>query len=298
MVELKSPLIVGLQITGCCNLSCRYCYADKLQSVNIPFGILKKILDDLSLMEVFQVLIEGGEPFLHPHFLDIVEYGLARFPDIAILTNGTIYDEKTFKKLSELHKIHPELNLQISLDSHVPEINDKSRGKGKEVIKNIERFLSYGLDLTIATVVHSKNAEFADKIIDYFYPRIKRYHFMNIMPTKGNLHEWKTYRCEKEKIDSIWLSLEKRKQNTDILISYPCDNLNSWMGKSTIKAKNCLAGIVRCYITPNLDVVACNIADFSIMGNLRLNSFQDIWFSEKAENIRNEKNPQCAEIIA
>ncbi|KKK58642.1 hypothetical protein LCGC14_3042360, partial [marine sediment metagenome] len=64
-------------------------------------------------------------------------------------------------------------------------------------------------------------------------------------------------------------------------------------GVSTICAKNCLAGIVRAYITPTMDLLACNIVNSSVMGNLKNSTLSEVWFSPEAEIIRNRNYPPC-----
>ncbi|KKL89237.1 hypothetical protein LCGC14_1916750, partial [marine sediment metagenome] len=67
MVELNAPFFVGVQITGRCNLSCRYCYAARLPRIDLPLMEGERLFREMKENDVFQIIIEGGEPFLHPN---------------------------------------------------------------------------------------------------------------------------------------------------------------------------------------------------------------------------------------
>lgn len=295
MVEVKAPLVLGIQITGRCNLACKYCYAVGLPPKDLPFEECLRLFQELKQNDVFQVIIEGGEPFLHPAITTIVENGLSSFPDLAVLSNGTSITEKTCIWLAELRERFPRFGLQISLDSHIPEINDTLRAKGQDVLENIELLLSHGIEITIATVVHRYNVDYVRALIEFFYPRIRRFHFMNLMRTARKGNHAKAFGLGGKSSKEFWKSLKLYSLPSDLSISYPDDDINREFGTSTICAKNCLAGIVRAYITPELDLLACNIADSVVMGNLCEVSLREAWFSCAAERIRNLPYPPCAQ---
>ena len=91
MVGIKAPLTVSFQITGKCNLNCLYCYAWPHTNKIVPKEKVLTIIEQLIDYEVFEIIFEGGEPFMHPDFIDILktcaDWGLEQ---IGIATNGTI----------------------------------------------------------------------------------------------------------------------------------------------------------------------------------------------------------------
>jgi radical SAM protein with 4Fe4S-binding SPASM domain len=46
-------------------------------------------------------------------------------------------------------------------------------------------------------------------------------------------------------------------------------------------------------INANGDVVACNMAFRSILGNLHASSFEEIWYSKTADDFRAMRTPLC-----
>jgi hypothetical protein len=70
----KTPELVDIKITDYCPFGCPFCYqgsttaevhADRYKVSNIAYALAK--------MKVFEVAIGGGEPTLHPHFIEILD---------------------------------------------------------------------------------------------------------------------------------------------------------------------------------------------------------------------------------
>jgi hypothetical protein len=53
-----------------------------------------------------------------------------------------------------------------------------------------------------------------------------------------------------------------------------------------------MGGTTRIDIEPDLTVMACPMSD-EVLGNLAEQTFEEMWFSERAERIRAEDRPYC-----
>lgn len=296
MVEIKAPLIAGIQITGRCNLRCKYCYAHPASATDISLCEVKTILEQFKKMGVFQILIEGGEPFLHPDFFQILESSLHYYPSSGILTNGTQINKGEIYRISRLLENYPHLSIQVSLDSHLEDINDRTRGMTNRVTETIRLLAEAKVDVTVAITIHRQNIDYAESVIDYFYPLVKKFHYMNLMPTRIALQNHDFLFPENSRLEKFWDDLSKKIQSmsSDISVSYPYDTPNAELGKSIFQCQGCLAGITRVNITPDLNVIACPISSEEIMGNLKEADFESIWFSQKAEEIRDNQIPLCS----
>jgi len=294
MVVIQAPLVASIQITGRCNLDCKYCYAWPLTQTDIPKEKILALIEQLVDHGIFEIIIDGGEPFLHPKFIDILRnLDELCIEEIGIATNGTLLTKDTVKELVKLRD-YLYGKIQVSLDSHIPNINDKTRGLGDRVLRNLEYLIKAELNPSIATVVHKQNIGVADKIIDYFYPRITRYHYMNLMPTAKSMKNKGFLLPSWKELEEFWSKLElKSKTYTDAMISYPYSKKSDFKTYRRIKSSGCLAGLTRIAIDPELNVLACSIAKNSIMGNLNDYSFDDVWFSKRAEEIRSRTYPLC-----
>jgi uncharacterized Fe-S cluster-containing radical SAM superfamily protein len=123
------------QITGTlCNLTCTHCFISCSPS-NRNFGFLDyeqviRILRESRKLGVKEYYYTGGEPFMHPRMLDILDQTL-RIGPATVLTNGTLFREKTVERLKTLRdgSIY-SLELRVSIDGPDAASNDPIRGSG------------------------------------------------------------------------------------------------------------------------------------------------------------------------
>lgn len=151
----KSPVpslrYLELQITDKCNLKCRHCYIEKQKDNELSYQDIKKILSEFEDMQGLRLLITGGEPLLHKRFEDINRI----LPDFMfrkiLLTNGLLLNQKVLKGLNVEE-------IQISVDG-LKNAHDALRGKGsfEHAIKAIRLAADSGFDVSVSTMIHSKN---------------------------------------------------------------------------------------------------------------------------------------------
>jgi pyruvate-formate lyase-activating enzyme len=114
-----------------CNLSCDYCCAEssphaaaRLLSADVVRAAVAEFVADGGT----EVMITGGEPFLHPELGEIVQAVIDHVP-VILLTNGMVYHRGNRRRtLEEMDR--DRVTLQISLDSSTPELHDRHRGAG------------------------------------------------------------------------------------------------------------------------------------------------------------------------
>lgn len=79
---------------------------------------------------VRELYFTGGEPFLHPELLEILEDSLAHAP-CTVLTNGTLFTAARLERLGRLRdRTRYSLELRVSLDGHDAGTHDRFRGAG------------------------------------------------------------------------------------------------------------------------------------------------------------------------
>jgi uncharacterized radical SAM superfamily Fe-S cluster-containing enzyme len=106
--ETKPPLLAVIDLTNRCNYHCPVCFADSLPAKDTYFldvptvrRMLQALLDHGS-PPCRQIQFSGGEPTLHPQFLDIVR--MARdmgFTHIQAATNGSRFEDHAFVQQAE-----------------------------------------------------------------------------------------------------------------------------------------------------------------------------------------------------
>lgn len=71
--KASTPELVDLKITGWCDAGCKFCYMGSTkEGQHADMGSIRKIVDHLNSLDVFEVAIGGGEPTKHPHFKEII----------------------------------------------------------------------------------------------------------------------------------------------------------------------------------------------------------------------------------
>jgi len=69
-----TPELVDIKITNYCDTGCKFCYQNSgTNGKHAEISVIRKIADVLKKCEVFEVAIGGGDPVLHPGFLNILE---------------------------------------------------------------------------------------------------------------------------------------------------------------------------------------------------------------------------------
>ena len=97
----KSPLVIQLELTTLCNLNCKFCFskAGKPRENELKTNEIKRVIRQLKDAEVLSFFLTGGEPTLHPDFIEITNYISDLDLDCFVLTNGT---QLTAKMLSQI----------------------------------------------------------------------------------------------------------------------------------------------------------------------------------------------------
>ncbi len=108
---------IYLMITGRCNLNCLHCFnaSDNNASAD-QFSLedLDRLTDDAAATGVQGIWITGGEPMIHPNFLEIVRMIYRKDMFVPVLvTNGMFL---TDRMLDELQSIGFKGRIMISFD--------------------------------------------------------------------------------------------------------------------------------------------------------------------------------------
>lgn len=121
------PLHFQIELTDLCNFKCDYCYKNATyNSKKHTFIDLKKLKFKLNYYyskNLREIGITGGEPTLHPEFINIMKFILNKFELVELITNGSNLDIliKLFNSISFENK--KKLNLSISFNEWFRESN-------------------------------------------------------------------------------------------------------------------------------------------------------------------------------
>lgn len=108
---------------------------------------IESFLEESRDYGVKEYYFTGGEPFLHPDMVDILETSLEYGPT-TVLTNATAFTEEELDQLGDLfaNKSY-SLEVRVSLDGFTPETNDEIRGDGtfREAMNGVRGLVDRGL---------------------------------------------------------------------------------------------------------------------------------------------------------
>ncbi|MBN1939232.1 MAG: SynChlorMet cassette radical SAM/SPASM protein ScmF, partial [Candidatus Aminicenantes bacterium] len=121
---------VYFYLTEGCNLACRHCWlAPKFDSDGSHYPVLPLELFETAVREgkplgLSGVKLTGGEPLLHPRFLDLIEIVRRENLRLTIETNGILC---TPEMAAEIAK-SPNRFVSVSLDGAEPAVHEAIRG--------------------------------------------------------------------------------------------------------------------------------------------------------------------------
>ena len=158
--------IIQWHLTEKCNLRCKHCYQAGTSQPEMDFGLIRAVVAEISRMlqdwqEAYDLEfspsfnVTGGEPFLRPDFLAILEEMVGAGFDCYVLSNGAIITKERAQALAGLGV----KGVQVSLEG-TAEIHDEIRGRGSfaSSLKGIQNLLDAGVQVSVNATLSRFNA--------------------------------------------------------------------------------------------------------------------------------------------
>jgi len=245
--------------------------------------------------------ITGGEPLLKENVLDLVRFIVQNgFREVSMTTNCFLIDRTMSQEIADSGMSM----LSMSLDSIDEEVHDSLRGlKGacRKVMDALEYFKNYpgGLKkLGIQTIIMGPNLGGILDLVQWAHKRSISIYFMAIaQPLCLSLPS--SWYLESE-YSFLWPSEKAELFNViDNLIKFKEDGVDIGNSVAQLKAfktyftdpndfvkkyRQCRMGDGMLKVDPQGNVSLC--AEKGAIGNVRTDKIEDIWFSEKAANVR------------
>lgn len=136
-----------------CNLACSYCLTEsspRSERRQLTAEQMLAVAEQARSLGFTALGVTGGEPLLLPWLPETV-LAMAHQLPVVLLTNGTLFAGDRIKRAAML--ADPNIALQISLDSHLPDLNDMARGPDNfaNVVSAVPRLVASGVRVRIAT---------------------------------------------------------------------------------------------------------------------------------------------------
>ncbi len=135
-VSLKSLEILWVNTGTICNLTCKNCYIESSPTndrlVYISDGEVAKYLDEINdnNMPTSEIAFTGGEPFMNPDIIAMLDDCLSRGHAVLILTNAMKpMHHKKYDLLNLYHEYGDKISIRVSVDHYTSELHEAERGK-------------------------------------------------------------------------------------------------------------------------------------------------------------------------
>lgn len=305
------PCNLTLKLTPECNLRCKHCFYSENESAYIK----KDILDysELSALidffadeiNILTIILTGGEPFLYPNIFDVIKKIKEKNIIITIQTNATLINELYAEKLSKILDLKND-RIDISLEGATEDSHDSIRGKGTfaKTINAIKLLRKYGINLKINTTMTSASATNLHEIFELCSSLDVKNLSINKFKICNEKHKYLDVKYE-QIFECNYKILTEYQKYPDIKANIKTLNIYDFLKHPTgrILLDKFLEDFCKKdYYNPNLsenlschnhnritidsvgNVFLCSMDESStgILGNLKTESFYDIW--EKRKN--------------
>ena len=328
---MNFPQFISFTVTNSCNLRCKMCgqwsengyINNRIKSPGSQMKLeeWKQLVDEIASYDIRFILVRGGEPFLYPGIIELLEYINSKGIFMSIDTNGTV-----------IHKFATDLvrigNMHITFSVDGPEkIHDQVRGikesfqKTKnnivllnELEKDNERKISKSICFTISKYSYKGLSEM---------PAVARsmgIESINIMPyyyfssdigikyekeLKKHLdckaYSWKGFHHDDSGIDPDIFREQFRKYQANLgeIENFPFmplkeDEYITWFSDplTPVTPLTCMNVERLIDIQPDGEANFCvDFPDYCI-GNVKESSIKEIWNSPEAERFREYRRLQ------
>ena len=284
---LNSPTLVDLQITNKCNLNCPHCYAESgSHGDHIPLKDAIIAIENCKRSGAFEIALGGGEPTLHPYFIDILKEIRKRNMVPNLASNGKYLSEENIEAIK---KYCGAVALSVEF---IGEKFEERRGfPFKDFLKSVDKLKNNNIKLVFQVTISKSNLDDL-KNTTSFLSKLSPYGIVYL-----------TYKPvgRGENFDSTLLS-ENKKETAKIIkdcflllqdetkVGYDCCLANILIGQGLSDdnlINGCSAVRSSLAVNRNMDVVPCSFSPM-VLGNLKKDSLQKIWNNELSHKFRNK----------
>ena len=319
----KGPVCVDIELSNKCNLKCKMCWfhgesgiGDRYLNSEMTTAEILGLIDQLIVYRP-HIYFGGGEPFIREDFLEIIAYVKKFNLQTSFTTNGILLDKQKIQKIVQLGVDH----IAFSIDGP-EELHDKMRGQGnyRKVMSNMQHFLNCKQGGNIKKPLITVNITISPSIVGHLKKTINSikkmtgdkvdyftiHHLWFITPTELQLHKATVnknidrtahgsgthYIPLSQCIDSNALSDEifqlKSEKKIKFFPNLKGKAINEFYSDGYRLKKRCVAPFLAVLVKPNGDLKFCpdEWIDDYILGNIREDTFENIWNGKSARHFR------------
>ena len=269
-----------IELTSRCNERCVHCYIPhELKLKDISSELYYDVLKQLSKMGVLYVTLSGGEPMLHPNFVEFLLAAKKYDFYVNVLSNLTLINDEIISALKEGNVT----SVQVSLYSMNPEHHDAitARKGSFEKTKNaILRLIENDIPVHVSCPTMKGNKDDYGEVLAWCNEHKIRCQTDYIMMAEYN-HDTANlaHRLSTEETAKVIEDIINGDEEYQRAINYPgfedvCKN-----ACFNPDRRLCGVGISSCAMVSNGNVYPCPGWQDYVIGNLTENTLEEIWTS-------------------
>lgn len=283
---LDFPLYVYWNVTSRCNLRCAHCLSDSgaARKGEMSYSQGVALIDEMAANRAFFLYLSGGEPFLRPDLLELIERARAYGISVSLATNGVFVTPEKAGHLKSLGVAE----VMVSLDGPDAASHDAFRGVPgtfHAALRALEILRAQGLRTAVSTMVRPEIIPLLSEIHGLVAQRGAhawrlsgtcpvgrgRELYAEIGLSAGEIHHLARYVAE----------TTSEGGSVAVFLEDPLP-MKSWglEGRISLRPATCMAGRVLCCVQSDGTVTPCVLFDLP-MGSLKQQTLKEIWQSSE-----------------
>ena len=266
-----SPVSAYIAVTKNCPYNCWHCSFKGRSRPDLPIEKQLSLIDSLCRLGTSIIGFTGGEPLLHPDICALIKRSVQNGAETILFTTGYNLDITTAEKLKQAGL----WAICFSLDSHIPEIHNRLRGRTNafaEVMSAIQTARKSGLYTMVSSVATPEfmKEQSYPKIYDLVSRlKVNEYRIIEAMPCGKLLNNSQT-------IISGQDIKELRQFHIRTNAKSPATKVCSFNQIESPELFGCGAGTQHMFIDNAGEVCPCDFTPLSF-GNITQTPLSDIW---------------------
>jgi radical SAM protein with 4Fe4S-binding SPASM domain len=276
--HFSAPLMGWLEITRRCNLRCPHCFVEGglRRNGELTTERIHRLLEEWAEMGVFTVVITGGEPTIHPNFLEIMTHAHALGFAVSIATNGTTLTSKFLSKI-------PQDDVIISLSLDEAHQQGGSRESDFDyVTRRLLEIRDQGFNTSVMTTTTHDNVRSLQAIINWAVENDISLRSVPFVPMgRGALYrQMLNTTADVELAARFWLAEEAWERVRDQKLGLCTGKVFNFLLTMVFASRRCMSGRGLCYIDSSGDVYPCTTCSGARTlcgGNVKWQPFRELW---------------------
>lgn len=159
-----------VRATRACNNRCIFCHdATAQDGTIIPFEEVCRRIDEGREQGASRLIISGGEPTIHPRFLDLVRYGAERgYSWIQVVSNGRMFGYQKFALKAYQAGLR---EATFSMHAHRPALYDRLvgvNGAFEQALRGLRNVLALKMVVSVDIVLNRLNLPYLREILEFY----------------------------------------------------------------------------------------------------------------------------------